>query len=488
VKTKSTPTNYPQWALAHRKPGTELRLLQGKYYYLYQVASVYDSVSKKSKKITGKLLGRITEKEGFIESQKHALIKKASASTIDTSTLSIKEFGFTCYINTLAGEQKEKLKLFFPEQWEQIWAITYCRLLHNSPIKNMPFHLSKTLLVQESDYVYTDKKISQLLNNLGINREKIAQFMQSFIKKDEYLLTDLTNIFSSSNKMEISKEGYNSQMIFDKQINLLYIYSPSLSLPVFYRLFPGNVREVKGIRITLEESGIKDAMMIADKGFFSKENIDYLKNQGLDYIIPLRRNNALIDYTLVCKENGQYFKYDDRYIWYACYEKDGHKVATFKDEKLMVEEEKDFLNRIENKLENYDIERFKVQKHRFGTITFVYSNDSLTAEAIYKSYKSRNEIEVMFDGIKNVLDADKTYMQNQTTLEGWMFINHLCIQWYYLIYNQLKEKKLLSKYAVKDLILHLKEIKKVRIQNNWILEPITNKTSQLLNKLNISIT
>lgn len=86
------------------------------------------------------------------------------------------------------------------------------------------------------------------------------------------------------------------------------------------------------------------------------------------------------------------------------------------------------------------------------------------------------------------MDADKTYMQNQTTLEGWTFINHLCIQWYYLIYNQLKEKKLLSKYAVKDLILHLKEIKKVRIQNNWILEPITNKTSQLLNKLNISIT
>jgi len=71
----------------------------------------------------------------------------------------------------------------------------------------MPFHLSKTLLVQESDYVYTDKKISQLLKNLGINREKIAQFMQSFIKKDEYLLTDLTNIFSSSNKMKISKEG-----------------------------------------------------------------------------------------------------------------------------------------------------------------------------------------------------------------------------------------------------------------------------------------
>jgi hypothetical protein len=34
-------TKHPQWALQHRKPGTELRLINGKYY-LYQYKTVYD--------------------------------------------------------------------------------------------------------------------------------------------------------------------------------------------------------------------------------------------------------------------------------------------------------------------------------------------------------------------------------------------------------------------------------------------------------------
>ena len=52
--------------------------------------------------------------------------------------------------------------------------------------------------------------------------------------------------------------------------------------------------------------------------------------------------------------------------------------------------------------------------------------------------KSRNQIEVMFDGIKNILHADRTYMQNENALQGWMFINHITLQWCYQIYNLVK--------------------------------------------------
>jgi len=41
---------------------------------------------------------------------------------------------------------------------------------------------------------------------------------------------------------------------------------------------------------------IKDVIYIADKGFFSQENIEQLALQKLQYIIPLHRNNKLIDY------------------------------------------------------------------------------------------------------------------------------------------------------------------------------------------------
>jgi len=40
-----------------------------------------------------------------------------------------------------------------------------------------------------------------------------------------------------------------------------------------------------------------------------------------------------------------------------------------------------------------------------------------SAEDIYQSYKSRMTIEVLFDGMKNVLEADHTYMQDEQTLQ-----------------------------------------------------------------------
>ena len=50
------------------------------------------------------------------------------------------------------------------------------------------------------------------------------------------MLVDMTNMFSGSEKMYYAKEGYNSDMVFDTQINLMYIYSSQTNQPLFYRL------------------------------------------------------------------------------------------------------------------------------------------------------------------------------------------------------------------------------------------------------------
>ena len=54
---------HPEWALACKRKGTELRLIRGKYY-LYEATSKWKPEKKQSIKITGKYLGRITEAEG----------------------------------------------------------------------------------------------------------------------------------------------------------------------------------------------------------------------------------------------------------------------------------------------------------------------------------------------------------------------------------------------------------------------------------------
>jgi hypothetical protein len=128
--TKVSPP--PQWATKHRKPGTELRFIRGKYY-LYAVGSVYDPVTKKGKKITGKILGSITEANGFVESAMRVLNRKAD-NPVDFSTIAVKEQGFSSFINLHFQQQINKLKTYFSDDWQQIIAINLSSIIKTKPI------------------------------------------------------------------------------------------------------------------------------------------------------------------------------------------------------------------------------------------------------------------------------------------------------------------------------------------------------------------
>jgi transposase len=116
------------------------------------------------------------------------------------------------------------------------------------------------------------------------------------------------------------------------------------------------------------------------------------------------------------------------------------------------------------------------------------NNNKKTADEVYIQYKSRTNIETMFDALKNIIDADKTYMQNDEAIEGWMFVNHIALQCYYLIYQQLVAHKLLKKYSVTDFLKFTHRIKKIKINGNWQLSEITKPVKSLLDKLKLDIT
>ena len=136
--------DYPDWATAYRKSGTELRFINNTYY-LYQVSAFYDPIKKKGRKKTGPLLGKITQEHGFIPSDKKTLKDKAQLS-IDTSKISVRETGFTNFLNVYGKDIENKLQLFFPKYYKAIIYMAYCRLVHNSPISRMSLLISKSML------------------------------------------------------------------------------------------------------------------------------------------------------------------------------------------------------------------------------------------------------------------------------------------------------------------------------------------------------
>jgi hypothetical protein len=485
------PTDHPAWATRYRDKGKELRLINGRYY-LYEYKTIYDKEKKRAKKVSGGLIGSITEQDGLIPSPKRILKAAALQSQTVSGGILCKEYGISLLVTTKFSVYNTALEKAFGEDWKYILAIAYCRFVYRCPLKSIPFRLASAFLPELTDLAaFNDKQASAILKRIGGQPEKRLMYMKSFIHNDDYILIDATGLPSHSTQIPLAKRGYSNPMNFDTQFNLLYIYSATSKMPVYYKLLPGNIREVKAFKNSLLEAGLQKAVIVADKGFYSQANIELMMAEALQFIVPLRRDNSLIDYSAVnantFKDAANYFEHEKRAIWYKKYDAgDQLHLHLFLDEQLRVKEEADYLSRIRTHPEKYSIKDYHERKDRFGTIA-LFTNLTGTQEQIYQTYKGRMAIEVMFDGMKNVMDADHTYMQDEQTLQGWMFVNHLVLQWYQHLYIELKEKELLKKISVNDYIQLLTDVRKVKINDAWHLNEFTNQTKKLVAKLNINL-
>ena len=469
----------PNWVKKHRTSGTEIKQI-GAHYYVYEVSSAWNPELKRAKKISGKLLGKITKENGFVA--------RAIRIQIDEKTrLCVKEYGVSFLIESIMKDYVTGLKEFFPKEWQQIVVAAYSRLLHQSPLKNVGLHFEHGYLSEIYPNVAVGSKaIADMLHSIGTQRDNIVKFFKRFQGSGGYVLVDGTN-FSNNSEAPLIELGYDPNMSFNPQAKLLFAYAQKKT-PVYYRLVPGNINDVKSFKLCLKESGLTDVTIIVDKGFYSQSNIAELENDNLSFIIPLPRNSALINYDNFkkiekTKFNG-YFSFNTKTIWF----KSDNKIAIFLNEELKLQEQNDYLRRLETHPEEYSIEQFHAKEHSFGTLALLSNIPGISSEELYARYKSRVAIEQLFDSFKNLLVADRSYMRDNQSLEGWMFINYIALCWYYKIYSELLNANILNKVSVNDILSRLSKINKVKINNSWVLSEITTKSQKSFAQLGIHIT
>ena len=467
--------NYPDWVTRQRIKGTEIRQI-GSNYYLYRVTSRWDKQKKRPVKTTLGYVGRITET---------GLIKSKPTRVIESIThISVKEYGAFQWIWKHNTDIVQTLQQLFPAWWKELFVMSYLRLMHCSPLKHMDMQYHASFASETvSQARLGSRTITSCLREIGHQRGQIVAFLQRFVNGSEFVLIDATHVISFSEGVSNSRLGYNSQKVFDPQVNLLFIYSTDKKMPVYYRLVGGNIREIKALKLCVEESGLDNkAILVGDKGFYSKGNVESLEKEKLRYILPLRRNSILIDYTPTQsagkKDFEGYFRYEDRLIWY--FQKD--TVWLFLDDALKISEQNDYLRRIDKQCEGYTLDNFHDKQHRFGTIAVLSNIKDVKARKVFEYLKSRVAVEVVFDAFKNILDADRTYMRGDWEMETWFFVNYLALLYYYRIYQILQEKELLKKYSPKDFLLYLSQVKKIRVKNEWKIAEIPKKVQTVLDK------
>jgi len=502
----------PEWLNQFREPRTEIKKISGRYYK-YEVKYVYNKEKKRTIKKTGRMLGKITEDKGFQPSEKDEFRMYYEHIPI----VDIKTYGLYFLFSTLMEREIATIKAAFGEETAgALLSFSMMRLGYQTPIKRAGSYHSHDFISEELfTNALSDRCITRTLRTIGERREKVVEWMKSLLNDlpeegKNFVMMDSTHIPSLSENINVNAVGYNAEFSFDKQIRLMYLFSSKMKQPVYYRMINGNITDVKSMALCIKEFGENDVIYIADKGFYSTDNIELLDGEKLQYIIPLRRNNSLIDFSILqqpeFKKDIKFFSYQNRIIWYYSYEKNGYHIITFLDEHLRVSEENDFLNRTKTHPEKYSIEKYYEKLHGFGTLSVInkMNRDAVEevkkskkskkttdkpemsdSQIIYETYKIRNEVEVMFDSYKNFLDADVTYMQNRYVMEGWLFANFIAMIAYYKLYLKLKQAEKLSKYSPKDIIELAKSIYKFKCRGTWKISETSQKTDELFKKIGI---
>jgi transposase len=60
--------------------------------------------------------------------------------------------------------------------------------------------------------------------------------------------------------------GYNSKGEFLPQIHMIFLFSLDHHMPSYFRIVAGSIRDVSSLVLTVKEAGIKNVVLITDKG------------------------------------------------------------------------------------------------------------------------------------------------------------------------------------------------------------------------------
>ena len=487
----------PDWAKKLKSNKQLIKNVNGKYY-LYEAKYVYSKEKKRTMTKPGKYLGRLDEKKGLVKAD--IRIPAIQQSSISAPL----EYGATHLLEQLGSDiRKNLIEVFGQDEGDAIMAIGKFGLSDKEPEKRLrnAYECSYESILHPN-LPLSKSSVSLLTEKIGKDRDAQLRFMHRYLDDSTHIIFDGTRLVCYSQGISEAQVGYNHNQIWDPQVNLMYCFSlKPVKAPVYFFPFPGNKTDLSNISYCINETGIKNVVLICDKGFKDNENSKLMKENGIKFLTPLKRNDTAIDYRFMGEQAGtavpfgtNVFLYHNRPICFKVIqnydyrevrtkrakrgrpktgEKDQFqkiqcdKIILFLDTALKNEEESTYCQKMANGEAGYTAEGLKESAKYFGTIALAM-NDDMDPQEMFEMYKERELIEDGNKAYKHVLGDFASNKQNSYTYNGWLFLNHISLMLYYRVLSKIKEKKLQSKYSVEDVIDVAKRITMMKINEEWL--------------------
>ena len=123
-------TEKPDYILTFDRPkNTEIKKI-GNNWYLYERFSKYDPTIKRSRKVSGRCLGKITP-DGLIATKRRLTPAERPAAVLEETV----EVGASLFMWKRTEDLRKRLQVHFPDQWQQIYVAALLRLLREPRFK-----------------------------------------------------------------------------------------------------------------------------------------------------------------------------------------------------------------------------------------------------------------------------------------------------------------------------------------------------------------
>lgn len=362
---------------------------------------------------------------------------------------------------------------------------------------------------------YSDSKVSDFLN--GITSDQSAGFLNEWNEARDhrekiYISYDSTNKNCQAGDIEMVEFGHPKNDAGLPVFNYAVAYDTSNREPLFYENYPGSINDVSQLQYMLDKAagyGYKKTGFILDRGYFSRENIEYMDQCGYSFVIMVKGMSSLVN-ELILENKGKFENKRCNSIYeygvygmtirrklYAADEKERyfhlyHSISKESAERAEIENRishmEQFLKRHQNEVKefgpgfekyfylHYDEkskvfllpeEKCSVVERELDLAGYfcIITSDKMTAKEAIELYKSRDTSEKLFRGDKSYLGNKSIRVYSEESARAKIFIEFVAMIIRCRIYTSLKDemKKMDKKPNYMTVPAAIKELEKIEM-------------------------
>ncbi len=424
------------WLTEQRKNGkTGLTVeKKGSVHYLKWATTVWDPKTKKRRKVSE--YRGVLNPDGTVEPPR----PRRDRDVVEIGM--IKDSGNARLMAYASKYFLDDLISAFPRDHPEIMELAFARCLGRGTLSKAGRcwkDLDDVLGLRPNT---SPKALSESLERIGKARGCQDIFFDRIRTDDREMAVDMSVMFSRAKGVMLLKRGYNRFRSSCEQSNLLLTCGLGSGRPQYMSVLPGNVREGSAISMLDEFDIPEGTILVMDRGYCIKGFLDEVKGKGLEFMVAAKRNSKA--YGEVNADEGM-FRWRDSAVSYGYAPFDGMYAYRFENLSNRNDELMDSLKAKENGRERSS------DPSKAGNFMILSSMD-IEPEIVYRMYKKRCTIEEHFDTAKNVLSADRMYMQDDAHMLGHMFVTFVSLLIWMSIGNMIEKADMSGQLSVSDVL------------------------------------